>query len=74
MQGQSPFMASESVESREYLCTTIARDWSSGIVPQAFVRSSDWLLVVVGMSYSKCSTSKGAKRIEQHGTLVNEFN
>ena len=50
----------------KYLCPTIARDWSPGIVPQTLVRSSDWLLVVVGVSGSECSTCNEGKGIEQH--------
>lgn len=47
----------------EYLCTTIARDWAPGVVPQALVWSSNWLLVVVvvGVRGCKCSTSKEAE-------------
>lgn len=52
-------------QGREYLCSTISRDWCPGVVPQALVRSSDWLLVVVvvviGVSGCKCSTSKEAE-------------
>lgn len=57
-------------QSRTYLCTTIARDRCPGIVPQALVRSSNWLLVVivVGVSGSKGSRSNYAERIEQHGS------
>lgn len=51
----------------KYLCSTIAWDRSSGIVPQALVRSSDWLLVVmVGVSCGKCGKGKEAQGIEQH--------
>lgn len=57
-------------EGRKYLCSTITWDGSSCIVPQALVRSSDWLLVVVRVSSSKCSTSNEAKRIEQHGSSM----
>lgn len=59
-------------QGREYLCTTITRDWCPGVVPQALVRSSNWLLVVVvvvvEVGGSKCSTRKEAQRIEQHGS------
>lgn len=61
-------------EGRKYLCSAIAWDWSSGIVPQALVRSGDWLLVMmVGVSSSKCSTGKKAQGIEQHdGSSMSE--
>lgn len=32
------------------------------------MRSSDWLLIVVGVRDSKCSTGNDAQRIEQHGS------
>lgn len=57
-------------QGREYLCTTITRDWCPGVVPQALVRSSNWLLVVVvvEVSGSKGSTGKEGQRSEQHGS------
>ena len=58
-------------EGRKYLCSTIAWDWSSGIIPQALVRSSDWFLVVmIGVSCSECSTGKEAQQIAHHDGRV----
>lgn len=54
-------------EGKKYLCSTVTRNGSPGIVPQAPVRSSDWLLIVVGVSGSKRSTGNETKRFEQHG-------
>ena len=50
------------------LGASVTWDWSSSIVPQALVRSSDWLLIVIGVSEYKSSKGSTMERLEQHGS------
>lgn len=54
------------IEDKMYLCASIAWDRSPGVVPQAFMRSSDWLLIVVGVGKDKSSKASASKKVEQH--------
>ena len=50
----------------EYLCSSIAWNWSSGVVPQALVRSCYWLLVMVTVSDNERCKACNREEWEQH--------
>ncbi len=58
---------------RRYLCSAIPRYWPSRIIPQALVRSSDWLLVMVAVSNGNSNKATETERLEQHGSKSIEF-
>ena len=50
----------------EYLCSSIAWNWSSGVIPQALVRSCYWFLVMVTMSDNERCKACNREELEQH--------
>ena len=50
----------------EYLCSSIAWNWSSGVVPQALVRSCYWFLVMVTVSDNERCKACNREEWEQH--------
>ena len=50
-----------------YLCSSIAWNWSSGVIPQALVWSCYWFLVMVTVSDNERCKACNREDLEQHG-------
>ncbi len=51
----------------EYLCSSIAWNWVSGVIPQALVWSCYWFLVMVTVSDNERCQACNREELEQHG-------